>query len=108
MVASENRAQQEISRQGRQAKLRRIALSARDFVLRFIIMPRAHSVVRLKRKVITVVSLTAPPDDVAYWRAQSPRARWRAMELMRRINYGHAAASGRLQRVLEVAQLSKG
>jgi hypothetical protein len=85
-----------------------MALSARDFVLRFTIMPRADSTFRLKRKVITVVSLGAPPDDVAFWRSQSPQARWRAMELMRRINYGNAAASGRLQRVLEVAQLSKG
>jgi len=71
-------------------------------------MPRANPTFRLKRKVLTVVSLSAPPDDVSYWRSQPPRARLQAMELMRQINYGNAAASGRLQRVLEVAQLSKG
>ncbi|MBI1833176.1 MAG: hypothetical protein HYR84_17180 [Planctomycetes bacterium] len=42
-------------------------------------------------------------QDRAYWKRQTPQARLRAMELMRRINYGQAAA-GRLQRLLEVVQ----
>jgi hypothetical protein len=40
-------------------------------------------------------------QDREWWFAQTPQARLRAMELMRRINYGQAAA-GRLQRLLEV------
>ena len=42
-------------------------------------------------------------QDKAYWAMQTPQARLRAMELMRRINYGKAAA-GRLQRLLEIVQ----
>ncbi len=63
---------------------------------------------RLDRTAVSVASLTDPSDEPAYWRAQSPEKRWRAMELMRQINYGPAAATGRLQRVLEVAQLQGG
>jgi hypothetical protein len=62
---------------------------------------------RVKRKKMVISTLGAPADDVAYWRAQSPAARMRALELMRQINYGYAACSGRLKRVLEVAQLKK-
>jgi hypothetical protein len=61
---------------------------------------------RVSRKSIEIASLAAA-DDGDYWRSQSPAARLRAMELMRQINYGHAAVSGRLKRVLEVAQLEK-
>jgi hypothetical protein len=60
---------------------------------------------RVNRKNLVVTTLDAVGNDVAYWRAQSVAARLRAMELMRQINYGHAATSGRLKRVLEVAQL---
>jgi hypothetical protein len=42
-------------------------------------------------------------QDRAYWMRQTPQARLRAMELMRRINYGQAAA-GRLQRLFEGVQ----
>jgi hypothetical protein len=42
-------------------------------------------------------------QDRGFWLRQTPQARLRAMELMRRINYGKAA-SGRLQRLLEVVQ----
>ncbi len=42
-------------------------------------------------------------QDRAYWLRQTPHARLRAMELMRRINYGEAAAL-RIQRVFEVVQ----
>jgi hypothetical protein len=57
----------------------------------------------LDRRAFSVVSLARTGDDRAYWAKQTPQARLRAMELLRRINYGHAAA-GRLQRILEVVQ----
>jgi hypothetical protein len=60
---------------------------------------------RVNRKKMVVATLHAPADGVAFWRRQSPAARLRAMELMRQINYGQAATSGRLKRILEVAQL---
>jgi hypothetical protein len=62
---------------------------------------------RVNRKKMSVTTLQAAADDGAYWRSQSPAVRLRAMELMRQINYGHAAVAGRLKRVLEVAQLKK-
>jgi hypothetical protein len=62
---------------------------------------------RVNRKKMVIRTLGAGDDDVAYWRSQSPAARMRAMELMRQINYGQAATSARLKRVLEVAQLKK-
>jgi hypothetical protein len=62
---------------------------------------------RVNRKVLTVTSLQAMNNDLAFWLAQTPAARWRAMELLRRINYGHAAATARLKRVLEVSKLQR-
>ena len=58
----------------------------------------------VNRKKLTVAALGAPSGDVAYWRTQSPQARWRALELMRQINYGQAATTARLKRVLEIVQ----
>jgi hypothetical protein len=62
---------------------------------------------RVNRKVLTVTSLQAMNNDLAFRLAQTPAARWRAMELLRRINYGHAAATARLKRVLEVSKLQR-
>ena len=60
---------------------------------------------RVNRKIVTVSSLDVPIDDGAYWRAQTPAARLRHVEFLRRLNYGEAATSGRLKRVLEVVRL---
>jgi hypothetical protein len=68
---------------------------------------RAIHSLKIDRTAFEVTSLQAPSDEPAYWKSQPPAKRWEAMELMRQINYGHAA-TGRLQRVLEVAQLQKG
>ena len=51
--------------------------------------------VRLDRRVVSVASLAQADDERRYWARQTPQARLRAMELLRRINYGNAAA-GRL------------
>jgi hypothetical protein len=59
---------------------------------------------RLDRRAMSVATLTEAADDRRYWAGQTPQARLRAMELLRRINYGNAA-SGRLQRVLEIGRL---
>ena len=56
------------------------------------------------RRVLTVSTFAEmEKQDRAYWLRQTPQARLRAMELMRRINYGDAA-TGRLQRFFEVVQ----
>ena len=56
---------------------------------------------RIDRRVLSVVTLAEADNDKEFWARQTPQARMRAAELMRRINYG-TAATGRLQRLLEV------
>ena len=56
------------------------------------------------RRVLTMSTFAEmEKQDRAYWLRQTPQARLRAMELMRRINYGDAAA-GRMERVFEVVE----
>jgi hypothetical protein len=43
-------------------------------------------------------------EDKAFWLSQSPQARLRHIEELRRMNYGHARATARLQRVIEFTQ----
>ena len=66
---------------------------------------RAASYTRVNRSKVSIVDLTTPPDDVAYWRSRTPAERLAYMEYLRLINYGEAAVSGRLKRVFEVVQL---
>lgn len=47
-------------------------------------------------------------DELKNWRARTPAERLAAVELLRRINYGVDAPSGRLQRVFEFAELGAG
>ncbi|HYL36620.1 MAG TPA: hypothetical protein VEV17_11970 [Bryobacteraceae bacterium] len=61
--------------------------------------------VRLDRSVFEVGSLDDEFQEREFWRAQSPRARMEALELMRQIIYGYDPATTRLQRVLEVVEL---
>jgi len=62
--------------------------------------------VTLDRNAFRVDSLSAESDEKAYWKSQSPIERLRAMELMRQIIYGYDPATTRLQRVLEIAELT--
>lgn len=59
---------------------------------------------KLDRGAVSVVRLHDPPDDVDFWRMQTPEARIRHMEWLRWLNYGISPADGRLQRVLEIAR----
>ncbi len=59
---------------------------------------------RLDKSVVTVGNLDDSAERRAYWHSRTPAERWAAMEEMRRINYGEHAATGRLQRLLEVAK----
>ena len=61
---------------------------------------------RVSRRAFSVATFAdMERQDRTYWHRQTPEARLEAMEIMRRINYGKAAA-GRLQRVLEVVQFA--
>ncbi|MFH2044716.1 MAG: hypothetical protein ABIK92_06180 [Pseudomonadota bacterium] len=59
--------------------------------------------IKLDKSFFSVVSLSDQSDDKNYWFAKTPIERMRHIEVLRRINYGHAATS-RLQRVLEYTQ----
>ena len=56
------------------------------------------------KRVLTIATSFEQCDaeDRAYWHAQTPEARWREMEELRQLNYGHPIP--RLQRVLEVVK----
>jgi hypothetical protein len=62
---------------------------------------------RLDRRAFSVAKLGDPDDTLAYWLSRPVEERLEAIELLRRTFYGEAATSGRLQRVLEVAQLDR-
>jgi hypothetical protein len=62
---------------------------------------------RLDKTALTIQPLHAPPDDRAYWHAQTPAARLAAVELQRQIIYGYDPATTRLQRVFEVIELKQ-
>lgn len=47
-------------------------------------------------------------DEREFWLSRTPDERLEAAELLRQINYGNAAITGRLQRVFEFAQLGEG
>jgi hypothetical protein len=59
---------------------------------------------RIDRTAFSVLSSfeDADAEDDAYWRSRTPAERLAHLEFLRRINYGDAA-TGRLQRVLEIA-----
>ncbi len=59
----------------------------------------------LDKTVVEVGSLDDSAERRAYWHSRTPAERLVAMEQLRRINYGEHAATARLQRVFEVADL---
>lgn len=56
---------------------------------------------RVDRTQLSVESLDAMTPDIDYWLSRSVDERFAALQFLRLLNYGPAAA-GRLQRVLEV------
>ena len=61
---------------------------------------------RRDRTQFSVARLTDPDDALEYWLSRPVEERLRALEFLRRIFYGDAAC-GRIQGVLEVAQLER-
>lgn len=59
----------------------------------------------LDRSAFSVLPLEEADDDLQYWLSRTPGQRLTAVELSRRMVYGHNRATSRLQRVLEVAEL---
>ncbi len=59
---------------------------------------------RLDKSVVTIGTLDDSAERRAYWHSSAPAQRLEAMEQLRRINYGEHSSTGRLQRLLEVAE----
>lgn len=67
---------------------------------------KAIDTYKMDKSVLSIVSLSEESDEREYWRSKTPYERLEFIELMRQINYGYDPATTRLQRVLEVAQLT--
>lgn len=70
-------------------------------------MSQPKPLYRLDRSAFTVVPLKDQADEGAYWQSRTPEERMQALECLRRMAYGDAACSARLQAVFEVAQRSQ-
>ena len=71
---------------------------------------RAIDTFRVDKEEFSVLSSFEEADaaDKAYWHSKSPQERVEALELMRQINYGYDPTTERLQRVLEIVELTQG
>jgi uncharacterized protein (DUF433 family) len=65
-------------------------------------------ILKIDRKSFSVSSLSDESEDKAYWLSKTPHERLMATELMRQINYGYDPTTARLQRILEIAELTRG
>lgn len=61
---------------------------------------------KIDKSVLSVISLSEESDEREYWHSKTPYERLESVELMRQINYGYDPTTTRLQRILEVAQLT--
>jgi hypothetical protein len=59
------------------------------------------------KTTFSVVSLADADDDRMHWRSKSAHERLQAIERMRQVIYGYTPATGRLQKIFEVAELGK-
>ena len=62
---------------------------------------------RIDRSVVVVGSMYDQSNDRAFWLSKTPDERMEAIQYLREIAYGHDAATARLARVLEVAELPR-
>jgi len=61
---------------------------------------------KMNKAYLKISSLDEPSDEKDYWLSKTPSERLEAVEIMRQIIYGYDPSAARLQRVLEVAQLT--
>ena len=62
---------------------------------------------RIDRSAFSVVPLSQADDERDHWHRATPAERIEQLLRLRKMNYGDAA-SGRLQRVLGITELSRG
>ncbi len=60
----------------------------------------------LEKKIVSITLLDDVEEERKYWFAKSPSERIEAIEINRRMVYGQDRVTSRLQRLLEIAELS--
>jgi len=58
---------------------------------------------KMDKSSFSIISLSDSSDDKYCWFGKKPVERLKHIEILRRINYGHSAAS-RLQRIFEITE----
>jgi len=61
----------------------------------------------LDKTVFSVCDVGDEGNDLKYWLSRTPQERFEAIEYMRRVLYGHDAASPTFQRVFEIVDLAQ-
>jgi len=61
---------------------------------------------RMDKGAFQIAPLGDEKDDLSYWHSRSPAERLLALEHMRQAIYGYDPATTRLQRLLEITQLT--
>lgn len=61
---------------------------------------------KVDRSTLVISTLGDESDEKAFWLSKTPAERLQALELIRQTLYGYTNPTARLQRVLEVAELS--
>lgn len=59
---------------------------------------------KLDKSVLEVTGIHDDAAEMQYWHSRTPHERLLGLEMLRRFNYGEAATSGRLQRLLEITE----
>ena len=59
---------------------------------------------RIDRKVFSVVLMSEIEKDLTYWLSKTPEERLEAVEFLRQLIFGYDPATQRLQRVFETAE----
>ncbi len=62
---------------------------------------------RLDKRKLSVSSLDETEEEKTFWLSKGAQARIEAVELNRRMVYGHDRVTSRLQRFLETSELSR-
>ena len=62
---------------------------------------------RLNKKIISITPLNEIEEEKKYWLSKEPGERIEAIEINRRMVYGRDRVTSRLQRFLEIAELSQ-
>ena len=62
--------------------------------------------IKMDKTAFSVTTLSEKTNDREYWLSKTPQERMQALELMRQINYGYDPTTARMEKVLEIVQLT--